>query len=267
MSDSQVPSMIRRLPLVFSSMITLYDIPSTLPGKAWSPNTWKARYALNYKGVPYKTIWLEYPEIEPLCKKIGAKPTEMKPDGVSPFYTLPVIQDDSTGAVVSDSSAIAAYLDVTYPDAPTLIPAGTAALQSAFHDTVLPLVEPLFLYALPATLKHLNPVSAEYFRRTREATFGCAMEEIAPKGADHAVTWKKLHDALGKVDEWIRAGGEDAKYVMGDTLSYADLFLAAYMHWSRHLWEDSHEWDKIKEWHGGRWSNLMKSLEKYEATL
>ena len=56
--------------------ITFYDIPSKIPGKAWSPNTFKTRYvhqmdsahhdrsrfdkvtnriALNFKGIPYTT--------------------------------------------------------------------------------------------------------------------------------------------------------------------------------------------------------------------
>ena len=31
-----------------TDIIIFYDIPSTLPGKAWSPNTWKTRYVMNY---------------------------------------------------------------------------------------------------------------------------------------------------------------------------------------------------------------------------
>lgn len=222
------------------------------------------RYALNYKGVPYKTVWLDYLEIEPLCKKIGAKPTETKADGVTPFYTLPVIHDQSTGAVVSDSFAIAAYLDATYPDAPTLIPAGTLALQSAFCHTVPTLIRPLFLYLIPASVKILNPPNVEYFRRTREATFGSTLEELAPKGGEHAVAWKQLHDGFSQIDKWIREQGEGAKYVMGDTLSYADIFLASHVLWYKNVQEESQEWEEIKEWHGGRWANLIKDLEKYE---
>ncbi|KAK0435617.1 hypothetical protein EV421DRAFT_1681489, partial [Armillaria borealis] len=58
---------------------------------------------------------IELPDTEVLTKNIGASPTSAKPDGVSPFYTIPIIQDDSTGAVVSDSAAIAGYLDKIYP--------------------------------------------------------------------------------------------------------------------------------------------------------
>ena len=39
------------------------------------------RYALNYKKLPYKTAWVEYHEIEPVAKKLGAKATRLKPNG------------------------------------------------------------------------------------------------------------------------------------------------------------------------------------------
>ena len=39
------------------------------------------RYALNYKKLPYKTVWLEFHEIEPVAKKVGAKATKLKPNG------------------------------------------------------------------------------------------------------------------------------------------------------------------------------------------
>ena len=39
------------------------------------------RYALNYKSLPYKTVWIEYHEIEPVAKKLGAKPTKRKANG------------------------------------------------------------------------------------------------------------------------------------------------------------------------------------------
>lgn len=54
------------------------------------------RYALNYKKLPYKTVWLEAHEIEPVAKKVGAKPTKVKPNGCASFLYLydPVGQKD-----------------------------------------------------------------------------------------------------------------------------------------------------------------------------
>ena len=92
------------------------------------------RYTLNIKGIPYRTVWVEYPDIKPLCLKIGAAATEKLPDG-SPLYTLPVIFDPNTSKAIADSAAIARYLDVTYPThVPRLIPEDMDALHAAFQD-------------------------------------------------------------------------------------------------------------------------------------
>ncbi|KAI0258200.1 hypothetical protein BC834DRAFT_912736 [Gloeopeniophorella convolvens] len=57
-------------------LYALYAIPgNSVKYLAWSPNMWKARFALNYKGVPYKTGWIEFPDIAPLAQRIGAPHT------------------------------------------------------------------------------------------------------------------------------------------------------------------------------------------------
>ncbi|KAJ7574088.1 hypothetical protein C8J56DRAFT_757479, partial [Mycena floridula] len=87
------------------------------------------RYALNFKGLQYKTQWVEYCDIEQVSKALGAKPTDIK--ARKPLYTLPMIYDDSTGAMVTDSIAIAEYLDITYPEKSLLMPAGAYNLHMA----------------------------------------------------------------------------------------------------------------------------------------
>ncbi|TBU21116.1 hypothetical protein BD311DRAFT_812651 [Dichomitus squalens] len=66
------------------------------------------------RGFPYKTVWVEYLDIELLCKKIGATAAEARRDS-----TLPVIHEPDAGAMVSHLTAIARYLDKTYPDTRT----------------------------------------------------------------------------------------------------------------------------------------------------
>ncbi|KAJ7206344.1 hypothetical protein GGX14DRAFT_643426 [Mycena pura] len=235
-----------------STQIVLYDIPSAHPHNAWTPNTLKTRYALNYKGLQYTTEWVEYPDIESVSKDIGAAPTGNKPDG-RPHYTLPAIRDLSTGAVISDSTKIAAYLDRTYPDTPRLMPARGFGLFCAFGDAVYPLLDPLFPGA--------------YFRRTREESYGMPLEALAPTGEAGAAAWQKLRDNFGKMDEWFRAGGEDGPgvYMMGDAVCYADMWLAAYVLWVKLLLPE--KWENMKTWHGGRWATLLENLEKYETVV
>lgn len=47
--------------------IILYDLGS-LQNEPFSPLAWRIRLMLNYKGIPYKTVFLEFPDIEPTLK-------------------------------------------------------------------------------------------------------------------------------------------------------------------------------------------------------
>jgi len=51
------------------------------------------RYALNYKKLPYRTVWLEYHQVDPVAMKVGAKATKNRPNGWARFINL----SDRTG--------------------------------------------------------------------------------------------------------------------------------------------------------------------------
>ncbi|GJF00932.1 glutathione S-transferase [Phanerochaete sordida] len=242
--------------------IVFYDIPAREPAcMAWSPNTWRTRYALNYKGLSYKTEWVEYPDIEALCKKIGAPPTEKKPDG-SDHYTFPVIFDPNTQRVVADSGAIAEYLDAAYPDTPKLFPSGTRALQAAFHQLLRPSV---MLHIRNSVLlrvcQNLRPRSQEYFRRTREEGIGRTLEQ-----AGSEKDWPMLVRGLTLVKECLDANGEEGNVLlMGDRICFADIQLAAMLTWMRvSLGENSEQWRKLLSLHEGRWAQFMERFSKYQ---
>ncbi|KAF8965876.1 hypothetical protein BDZ97DRAFT_1810125 [Flammula alnicola] len=244
--------------------IIFYDIPSTRPGNAWSPNTWKTRYCLNFKGIPYKTEWIEYPDIEEHCKKFGILETSKNTDG-RPHYTLPAIHDPSTGVYLADSFLIAEYLEKTYPT-PSLFPHNTLGLQTPFNDTYGGQMDALWNFILPATCLVLNPPSEEYFRRTREKLFGTTLEDLVPKGENAVVEWAKYKDGLGKVDTWYAKSG--GPFLIGDAVSWADFVVAAYLIWLRIIWgEDSQQWKDITSWHQGRWKILIDNLKKYETIV
>ncbi|THU78683.1 hypothetical protein K435DRAFT_786154 [Dendrothele bispora CBS 962.96] len=58
--------------------LVFFDIPSKIG--AWSPNTWKTRYSLNYKGIPYKTVWVESPDIAKTLKDLVIAAYMTQPD-------------------------------------------------------------------------------------------------------------------------------------------------------------------------------------------
>ncbi|THU90805.1 hypothetical protein K435DRAFT_249049 [Dendrothele bispora CBS 962.96] len=250
-------------PLVF------YDFPSKKPGvNAWNPNTWKTRYSLNYKGIPYKTIWVEYPDVASTLKAAGIAPhpTTRKPDG-SPMYTLPVIVDPNTGTSVSDSLLIADYLDKTYPDKPILIPAGTRALHEAFLDALTPNFYPTMRFSMLKICEILNPRSEAYIREARKNDVlkmlnAASIEDVYPKGDEAEVEWKKFEEGMKNVAKWMDSND---RFVMGDTISFADFVLGGFLQANKKMWgEQSKEWKDIASWDGGRWGRLLEDLQKYD---
>ena len=200
------------------------------------------RYGLAYKGLAFKTEWVEYPDIEALCKKIGAPPTWTKSDG-SALYTLPVIYDPHTKTVVEESFKIAKYLDETYPDTPRLIPDNTAGLQSGFRmGFEMNVANSLYDLVVLAAHDNLNPRSQEFFRRTREEE-GPKLEEYVPSEEVRQKLLEDVRRGLQKVSSWLDHNGGTGPFVMGSILSHADFAIAGRLMWAKvTLGEDAVEW-------------------------
>lgn len=49
--------------------IVLYDL-ACIKNTCFSPVVWKIRLMLNYKQITYRTIFLEFPDIEPTLKEL-----------------------------------------------------------------------------------------------------------------------------------------------------------------------------------------------------
>ncbi|EIW58144.1 uncharacterized protein TRAVEDRAFT_148196 [Trametes versicolor FP-101664 SS1] len=247
--------------------IVFYDLPGKDDAhKAVSSNTWKTRFALNIKGIPYKTVWVEHPDIPALSRKIGAPPTGHNADG-SPQYTLPAISDPNTKTVLADSALIVRYLDKTYPDTARLIPAGTDALHAAFdhafHSVLDGDLRPL---VVNESANALLPRGAAHFRATREAFFGGPLQEIAPPGSEkRAKHWAGVKKAFGTFAQWFQADGADKPFLLGDSIGYADVTLAAVLVFMQIvLGEDGKEWADLKTWDEGRWTRYVDAFKKYE---
>ncbi|THU93556.1 hypothetical protein K435DRAFT_840204 [Dendrothele bispora CBS 962.96] len=246
-----------------ADIIVLYDIPSKVG--PWSPNTWKTRYSLNYKRLPFKTVWIEYPDIEPTLKAAGIiSNTKPKPDG-SPTWTVPAIWDPKTQTGLTESFFIAEYLDATYPDLPRLIPQGTRTLQKAWVQAFWGKLQADTQFVCPKTTWELNEPSDRYYREMILKWNGMSMEELYPKGEKRETEWKKLEMEFGEINKWFAEGSDGGPFVMGDQVSFADFALAGSILWFRVVFgKDSNEWRDITSWHDGRWGRLIAELEKYE---
>lgn len=208
----------------------------------------------------YKTEWIEYPDIEEHCKRIGAPPTEKKPDGRD-HYTLPVIYDPNTKTVVADTETIAKYLEKTYPGTPRLFPEGTHAFQAAFSQFLVPTTVATFYIIVDRICSLLNPRSVEYFRRTREEAFGKKLEELASEG-----DWKKLESELDSLKKCLDANGEGKDLLlMGDKITWADIEIASWLRWMKMVvGEESEDWKRLTTLHGGRWAKIGEQFARYE---
>ena len=221
------------------------------------------RFTLEYKGLPYTTVWLDLPDIAPTLQELNIAPTGKWQDG-SPMYTLPAIVDPSTGAALADSAAIARYLDTAYPDTPRAFPAGTdtliAAFQAAFESALSPHA---FYIGLPAMYRRVHDVSKARFKAARESVVGGRMEDWNPPGTPKAAqNWAALEAGFGKVAAWMDAGGEGRPFVMGDVPCYADFIVGARLSWlKKALGDESEEWLRVEQWHGGRWARLLERMD------
>ncbi|KAK7043041.1 hypothetical protein VNI00_008779 [Paramarasmius palmivorus] len=243
-----------------SNVIEFYDIPGK-DGVIWSPNTWKIRYALAYKGLKFHTIWIEFPDIESTCKKLGVPPTATRRDG-SPWYTLPAIYDPSTGVALSESVRIAEYLDKQYPDTPKVIPSGTSALLAAFNEAFMAKLGSAFQFLLPKLPGILNADSAAFVTRTRTAEIGMPFAEFYPKPEAKEGEWKKVLKDLSAVAAWPAEGD---KWFMGDNISYADLIVAGWVKFIQvEFGENSDEWKSIASLGAGRFRRMLKDLDSQD---
>ena len=272
------------------SVIVFYDIPSKVPGCAWSSNTFKTRYvmkqrltrfpitltthvgsiALNYKGIPFRTEWVEYPDIDALLKSYGLKPNP--PSAFAP-YTLPAIYDPRTGRAIMDSVKIVAYLDETYPDTPPLFASSTRVLQYAFQDALFTVLQLPFAYlVLHDCVGKLNPPSSVYFRKKLESIVGCRLEEVSPPGSEkRAEQWTTVEKGFGTVASWFDAAGDGRLFILGGDadgqdahVCHADIALASFLLYARAmLGEESGEWARVQNLDNGRWKRLLNYCERW----
>ncbi|KAF8192119.1 hypothetical protein BJ912DRAFT_1031383 [Pholiota molesta] len=235
--------------------IILYDLVSLCPDVAWSPNTWKARLCLNFKGIPYKTEWVEWPDIKAVYEKHGIEATSRNPDG-SWRYTLPVVHDPSTGVTISDSFVIAEYLDKTYP-MPQIFPHHTQGLQAPFEGAFMERTRVMLPFVVPEICAKLTPVSQAVYIPQREKMLGKTIAEVLPKGEAAVEGWNKYKDGLEEVARW---------YAKTDGPFYFVVASSIMLH--RTLWGNkSQQWQDVTTWHDGRFGDLIKEVDRYSTVV
>ncbi|PKS11881.1 hypothetical protein jhhlp_001175 [Lomentospora prolificans] len=267
-----------------SSPITFYDIATRPPVEksCCSPNPWKTRLALNFKGLPYSTTWVALPDIAKVRSSLKVPACRKFADGTD-FYTLPIIEDPTTSSLVGDSFDIAVYLQKTYPDsgAGDLFPPQTLDYVYKHEAILVPLsecreseypeyakfnmnVDAAFTMHVQLTVQGFpfDPATAEASKAefVRRAGVSC-WEDFALVGEQREKVKDSLRDMLGGLGK-LFLRDTSGPFILGSRASYADLIVGAWLRMMRATLPES-EWDEVRSWHGGLFGRLHDALEVY----
>ena len=273
--------------------IIFYDIPCMTPGRPWSPNTMKTRYAftfsavvakvlpitnslvrycLGYKQLPFTTVWVELPDIARLLQSKGI---------TQPPYTLPAIEDPNTGAFIVDSLAIATYLDDAYPKTPKVLgPAARAALDGALDVFSFGSgggagtgagsdLAPRLVFLILAS-ERLNPVSRTYYDQTRAARLGEAwrtLRDACAAGPEERAERVKqgvetIRGVWHKLTVMYEREGDAESFMLGEEPCFLDFAIAGRIKFILDGLIPS-EVEAVTNLEGGRLARLVESLERY----
>ncbi|CAK4033950.1 hypothetical protein FE78DRAFT_91527 [Lecanosticta acicola] len=265
-----------------ASPIQYYDIASAPPQQTFAANPWKTRFALNFKGVPYETRCIQMPDITSVREKLGVPANRTLPDG-TPYHTLPVISDPSTGKLLGDSFEIALYLDQTYPSAATLFRPHTTGLTAAFNAQVDGTFTKYAILCseMPFDLSVADKVKEIFAARAGSMSVNMQLDDKQREGmliefeASLGELAKAYRHTGGTTDYFWRAGGTDEEqrqrgrdeagpWLDGDEPCYADFIVGAWLK----MFEGSmrkEDWELVKSWQGGLWGKLVQALQKWSA--
>lgn len=264
---------------------TFYDIASAPPLRTFAPNPWKTRFALNFKGIPYQTQWVQMPQIASLREGLGVLANRTLPDG-SPFHTLPMIKDATTNRLIGDSFEIALYLDETYPDAPKLFHPRTIGLTAALNAQVDSLFTPFTLLCdkMPFDPSVIEEVIAIFAKRAGTGGKDIQQEVSDEQREEMLVSFEAKLGELAKAywhtggttDHIWRAGGTEKEQVQrpppgrelpgpfldGDEPAYPDFIVGAWLKMMEASMRPE-EWQRMRSWQGGLWANLVDALSEW----
>lgn len=191
--------------------IEMYDLAGADDRIRFSPYCWRIRMALAHKQLDVTTIPVRFMEKEKLAFS-GQK-------------LVPVIRDGAN--VVSDSWAIAHYLDEAYPDRPMLFAGAEARALTSFvrNWAQTRLSMPLMRIALMDIYDVIDAKDRDYFRTSREQRFGKKLEEVMSPEEGRAA----FNSELAPVRETLK----DQPFLNGDAPAFADYCLFGVFMWLR----------------------------------
>jgi glutathione S-transferase len=181
--------------------------------RRFSPTCWRVKLALAHKGLPFTTVPTRFLAI----REIG--------DGS--FKTVPTLQAGERW--ITDSDAIAAWLEETWPARPSLFGGEGGRVLTAFVRQWVQLV----LHGQIAQLvlldihDHLADTADQaYFRASREAQFKASLEAVVASREERVAPFRASLEPLRQV---VR----ERPFLGGTTPLYADYMVMGAFQWAR----------------------------------
>jgi glutathione S-transferase len=269
-----------------SNPLIFYDISSPVEPRSYAPNPSKARLALSFKRVPFKTSWIDILDIPDVRKGLGCPATRKFDDG-SDYYTLPMLRDPASGRVIGDSFDIANYLEDNFPDSGgCLFPPNSTRTGLDYES---PNKDAVFFAPL-TTNEGAQREAYARFNTQVDTTFSSHVVLVAqylpfnPKTAEeakalfakraHLNSWVDLK-IQGEAREQLRAAfkvaltslaklftvHENGPYLEGESANYADLIVGGWLNLLSSAMPEE-EWKDFRTWHGGVFARLHDALQE-----
>ena len=192
-----------------AEMIKMFDLAAADEAVRFSPYCWRIRLSLLHKALPFNAVPWRFTDtgaLPPGCKQV------------------PTIVDGAR--IVTDSWAIAEYLEAAYPEQPSLFGGPGGHAHARFIALWADHLNPAIARMVVADIHNaIDAKDRAYFRSSREARFGDTLEQVQ-SGRDDAVAAFRARLAplrsLLKQQDWL--GGQQP--------SYADFCAVSGLQWA-----------------------------------
>ncbi|KAK0735214.1 thioredoxin-like protein [Lasiosphaeria miniovina] len=224
-----------------SDEIVLFDIPSKAPVESWSLNPWKTRLLLNYKGLHYRTEWLNYPQVKPRLE--GHVAPHAPGTHIAP-YTIPTIRLPD-GTYIADSRAIADTISVLHPSPPLQIDSPQLEWLMANYGRLMTPFRGVYLPLVPRRL--LADESVAYWYESKARVAGKSVADVErDEGGD--VAFAAVEPSMKEATAMLKENPA-GPFFGGEQVGYVDFFWAAFLLFVRRIGEDV--WEKLLACCGG----------------